>query len=110
MPEQPWTVVVDGAGAVTERKLGDHEPGTLLAPSLTVVSNTVAAGVRTVVASRPLAGTSPDYFTFTTVSADATVKFISAVGSGSAFAYHKARTIGEFWVQGVGAALSLPEG
>mmetsp|Transcript_23795 Transcript_23795/g.62253 ORF Transcript_23795/g.62253 Transcript_23795/m.62253 type:complete len:793 (-) Transcript_23795:139-2517(-) len=94
MPEQPWTLIVDGNGAVTERKLGNHEPGTLLKPSVTVVSNTVVAGKRTVVITRPLAGATADYYTFSILSTDATVNFISAVGSGPAFAYHKERAIG----------------
>ena len=38
---QPYTIVVDETGNVSERKLGDHNPGTLLESSLTVISNTV---------------------------------------------------------------------
>ena len=47
---------------VMERKLGtcgteaDHCAGTLLKPSITVVSNRVADNVRTVVLTRPFAG------------------------------------------------------
>eukprot|EP01051_Picozoa_sp_SAG22_P004863 SAG22_NODE_273_length_13182_cov_12.693419_8_plen_651_part_00 len=41
MANTPWTVVVDGAGAVTERKLANHMPGTVLPPSVTVVSSSV---------------------------------------------------------------------
>ena len=46
MPEEPWAVIVDGAGAVTERKLGNHAAGTLLKPSVRVVSSTAAPGQR----------------------------------------------------------------
>ena len=41
MADKPYTVVVDGAGNVSERRLGDHDPGTVLQQSLSVASNTV---------------------------------------------------------------------
>ena len=89
MGEQPWTVVVDGTGIVPERKLGQHLAGPELKPSVKVVSSTVSNGRRTVVLSRPLKGATADYYTFTTTAKDATVQFISAVGSGPKFAYVK---------------------
>lgn len=89
MADAPWTVVVDGAGAVTERQLGNHQAGTVLAPSVKVVSNSVVANVRTVVLARPLVGSTTDYYTFNFTSADTTIPFIAAVGSTSAFQYHK---------------------
>lgn len=33
MADKPYTIIVDGHGAVTERTLGDHDPGTLLTPT-----------------------------------------------------------------------------
>mmetsp|Transcript_2949 Transcript_2949/g.6209 ORF Transcript_2949/g.6209 Transcript_2949/m.6209 type:complete len:755 (+) Transcript_2949:19-2283(+) len=89
MGDAPWTVVVDGNGNVTERKLADHNPGTLLLPSLTLESSHVAAGRRTVTLTRPLKGATPEYYSFdpTVVLVDV----INAVGSGPQFAYHKAR-------------------
>ena len=41
MADLPYTLVVDGTGAVQERKLANHDQGAVLAPSVTVVSNTV---------------------------------------------------------------------
>ena len=41
MADKPYTVVVDGAGNVSERRLGDHDPGTVLEQSVSVASNTV---------------------------------------------------------------------
>ena len=38
---RPWTVVVDGTGTVQEKKLANHMPGTPLAPSVKVLSNSV---------------------------------------------------------------------
>ena len=52
MSDKPYTIVVDGTGNVSERKLGDHDPGTLLESSLTVISNSVVDGVRKVVMAR----------------------------------------------------------
>lgn len=41
MSDAPWTVVVDGSGEVSERKLANHMPGTPLPPSVRVLSNSV---------------------------------------------------------------------
>ena len=87
MADEPWSVVVDGEGTVTERKLANHAAGTLLDTSVKVVSNSVSSGVRSVVLSRPLKGKGADYFTFdlnTTV-----FHIITAVGSSAAFGFHK---------------------
>ena len=92
MADQPWTIVVDGHGSVTERKLGNHEPGSQLEASITVVSNEVAGATRTVVLSRPLQGTTADYFTFSLAEEDATVPILVAYGSSPSFSYHKDKT------------------
>lgn len=90
MSDEPWTVVVDGTGAVSERKLVDQKPGTLLTPSVKVVSNTVSGSIRTVLLTRPLKGATPDYYTFV-VNGSSELPFINAIGSGPAFSYHKAK-------------------
>lgn len=95
MPEQPWTVIVDGRGAITERKLGNHNAGTILSPSVKLISSTVSGDRRKVIMSRPLTGRTKDYYSFeVNDSADATVKIIAAVGLGPSFAYHKSKDIG----------------
>ena len=78
-----YAIVVDGAGAVTEHKLGDHNAGKVLGPSpgLVVVSQTAHDGVRTTVLQRPLAGASADHYTFTTAAS--TLQFVAARGSTS---------------------------
>jgi len=53
--------------------------GSLLAPSVTVVSSTVADGKRTVVLSRPSLGASEQHANFTLQ--DLHVPFINAIGS-----------------------------
>lgn len=48
MDQQPYAIIVDGHGSVTERQLAKESPGTQLQQSVKVVSSTVAAGIRTV--------------------------------------------------------------
>ena len=43
MSDEPYAVIVDGSGSVTEKKLGDHSGGRTIATSVTVVSNEVIA-------------------------------------------------------------------
>jgi len=94
MEDQPYTLVVNSSG-MHERKLGtcgteaDHCAGDPLSESLTLVSNSVSDGVRTVVATRPLKGATKDHYTFQpgTVSS---LNYISAVGHSQAFGYHQA--------------------
>ena len=87
MGDQPWTLVADGSGNVTERKLANHAEGTDSSPSIKVISNSVHDGVRTVVISRPLQGKNDDYFSFDATSSD--IPIIAAVGSTAAFGFHK---------------------
>eukprot|EP00932_Pfiesteria_piscicida_P019557 SRR837773.6383.p1 GENE.SRR837773.6383~~SRR837773.6383.p1 ORF type:complete len:449 (+),score=10.76 SRR837773.6383:63-1409(+) len=87
MGDQPWTIIVDGYGNVTERKLGDHAPGEQLASSVTVRSSSVVGGRRTVVLTRPFKGPTSEHYTFdprTTV-----LPFINAVGKTRELSYHK---------------------
>jgi len=90
MKDAPWAIIVDGHGGVTERKLADQSPGTLLNSSVTVVSNTVSGANRTVVMTRPFKGLTKDHFTFDPAS-DTVLPLINAVGSGPVLAFHKAK-------------------
>jgi len=101
MADKPWTLVVDGKGNIEERKLGDHDPGTLLASSVRVTSNTVVDGERTVVVTREFKGKTPDHFTFESTSSEIAV--ITASGAGPNYAYHgpKQRTGGKLQLSGV---------
>ena len=54
MSDQPYTIVVDGSGKVSELKLGDHSGGKNIASSVHIVSNTVVDGRRTVSLTRSL--------------------------------------------------------
>ncbi|KAL1520060.1 hypothetical protein AB1Y20_023535 [Prymnesium parvum] len=94
MADQPYTLVASASGVV-ERQIGtcgseaEHCPGDALAPSLTLHSNTVADGVRTLVLSRPFRGATAKHYTFDP-STDTVLPFISAIGSSATFAYHAA--------------------
>ena len=92
MEEMPYTIIVDGSGAVTERRMANHAIGTLLNSTVTVLSNTVSAGKRTVVVSRSALGPSSEYANFTVQQSEMKVPFISAVGSTSSLSYHKNKT------------------
>ena len=48
-----YAVIVDGEGVITERVLGNHEPGQLLSNSLTLVSSSVNSTVQSIVVTRP---------------------------------------------------------
>lgn len=76
-----WAVIVEGNGTVSERLLGDHVVGEQLPPSITVRSNTVQSGNRTVVLTRPMHG---PHFSFS--AAGAVLPLINAIGSGPALA------------------------
>ena len=78
---------------MSERKLADQAPGTLLQPSVKVVSSTVDSARRTVVLTRTLtmADYEANYYDFKLTQAS--LPFITAIGSGPAFAYHKAHSV-----------------
>lgn len=90
MSDQPYAIIVEGDGEVSEHKLGPQAPGHLLRTSITVVSSEVVSGIRTVTLVRPVAGVTKEHFSLPTQPGE--LKMITAVGSGPKFAYHKART------------------
>lgn len=101
MKDTPNAIIVLGNGTVFEQKLADQQAGHKLPNSLTVVSNVVKAGVRTVVVTRPLKGKTAEHYTFD--MANPLIKFINAVGRGPAFAYHAKRAASTLNLKVVGA-------
>jgi len=89
MQNLPYAIIVDGNGNVQERKLADHDPGTVLQSSVTVLSNTVTSGMRTVVLQRNIAGITPDHYSFS--PSLATINFINALGATVDLTQHKFR-------------------
>jgi hypothetical protein len=90
MADQPYTVVVDGKGGVSERQLGNHAAGSVLAPSIKVVSNIVASGQRTIVLTRPAKGATSLHTSFSMQQLE--IPFITAIGMSGEFGYHKNKT------------------
>jgi hypothetical protein len=91
MSDAPWAIIVDGHGAVTERKLVDQKAGTLLKTTVKVLSSKVTDGVRTVTMSRAMKGAGEQYYSFD-YTGPSTMPFINAVGSTTTFAYHKVKS------------------
>ena len=92
MSDLPYAIIVEAApsssgntaASVSERKLANHYPGTALSPSmLTVVSDVVAGGVRTLVLTRALRGATSEHYTFD--PSELALPFINAVGKTGAF-------------------------
>jgi len=94
MADSPYAIIIDGSGNATERKLGNHDPGSVLTPSVKVLSSVVSSGVRTVKLSRPVAGATTDHYSIPTVPG--TINVITAVGNSPTLSYHKARTGAQF--------------
>eukprot|EP00039_Didymoeca_costata_P019055 m.336065 g.336065 ORF g.336065 m.336065 type:complete len:758 (-) comp17746_c0_seq1:59-2332(-) len=90
MSNAPYAIIVDGSGKITEHVLGEHLAGVQINNSVTVVSNTVKAGVRQVVLQRPLKGMTPQHHTFD--ARDTTLDFITALGNTPTLAYHTDKT------------------
>jgi len=107
MADKPYAVVVDGEGAISERRMANHAAGSLLPPVATVVSSSVAAGRRTVVLTRPTLGSS-GHANFST--RDVHIPLITAVGSAPSFSYHRNATAAslQLW-PAAGAPLCLCE-
>lgn len=81
-----YSIITTGAGAVSERKLGNHSAGTLLTSSLTSINTTVAGSIRTVTVKRPIAGMNSNYFSFPT--SPGSFMMIWAKGNGMNLANH----------------------
>lgn len=101
MKDSPNAIIVLGNGTVFEQKLVNQGAGSRLPTSVTVVSNTVVGGVRTVVLTRGVAGRTADHYSFN--PAQGTLNFINAVGKSGVFAYHKAKTASQMHLQVGGA-------
>ena len=81
MSDQPYTIIVDGSGAVSELKLGNHDGGQTIAKSVQILSNKVENGRRTVVLQRSLKGQTGDHYTFDPMTTS-TIPIITASGTG----------------------------
>ena len=97
MEDKPYAIIIEGgSGAVSERVLASHmgtvssPAGTLLAPSLKVISSSTADGERTVILTRPLLGATEQHANFTLQ--DVEIPVINAIGSSPTLTYHRNKT------------------
>uniref|UniRef100_A0A7S4V172 Uncharacterized protein n=1 Tax=Alexandrium monilatum TaxID=311494 RepID=A0A7S4V172_9DINO len=108
MCDKPYALIVNDQG-VQEQKLGTcgdegcHCGGTKLAASISLVSNVVADGVRTVVVTRAFKGLTKDHYSFDPRK-EPTMSLITAVGHSQTFEHHKAHGPAEISLTTVGTA------
>jgi len=87
MMADSYAIIVKRDGSVIEQKLADHDPGETLSESIDVVSNTVDGGMRTVMLTRPMTGTTSDHFTFQAGE----INMLRATGEDNWPSYHAER-------------------
>jgi hypothetical protein len=106
-PPKPGTnsIIFMPDGTVNERELGMHQQGKNIPTSVKVKHTSVTNGRRTFVVTRSLKGMTPQHYTFN--NAENAIEFITAIGSGKQFAYHKAKSSGTMYFAEVGAPTCL---
>jgi len=87
MSDHPHTVIVDGHGAVSERKLATYLGGEALGLQFKDISHSVVNGIRTVVLTRDAESSDPGRFSFPL--SGKRVRYIWSVGITSAFSTHE---------------------
>jgi len=96
------------ASGVIEQKIGtcgseaEHCPGDQLTSSITVLSNTVAGGTRTIVMTRAFQGKTKNHFSFSLNLPS--MSLITAVGQSATFAYHKAHGPAQISLTAIGSS------
>ena len=105
MNDLPYSIIVDGYGLLYEYKLGNHFLGTLLKPSLKVVSSTVKDNYRTVVLSRMIYP-GENYYDFK----KSTIPILGAVGNNRNISYHKFRSGQNFYLGSVNSTTCVCDG
>lgn len=84
-----YCILTDGTGNISERKLGNHNGGSLLPSSFTRSSQSNNSGTRTTMVTRTLSGLNSNYFTFP--GSASTITLIWAFGNSSSFGSHFGR-------------------
>jgi len=93
MEDAPYAIIIDGDGTITERKLENHGPGTVLDVQISRVGDdTVEDEIRTVTFTREVQGKTDDHYTFPT--SPVVVNTIFAIGNSPTIAYHDQRGVG----------------
>lgn len=84
-----YAIIIDGAGVVSERTMGNQAAGTSIASSITKSSNTVSGMIRTTTITRAMMGMTASHFTF--ANAASSIPLIWGFGTGSSLAFHANR-------------------
>jgi len=93
MGDEPYSIIVDGNGHIFEQKLGNHGPGVRLNRTINVYINKIINNTRFVVIGKPEHSTNTiDNFNFNFSEVFEDMNILTAIGSGSNFAYHRLKT------------------
>ena len=84
-----YTILTDGNGNISERKLGNHNAGSALNSSFLSSSFSQNGGIGTTIVTRSLSGMTGDYYTFQ--GNEGTITIIWGFGNGANLAYHGGR-------------------
>ena len=117
MADTPYAIIIEpstnktsgAAGAagpaaahVTERKLGDHDPGAVLSPTIIVSSTSSDGKLLTIIMTRPTTTKDYDLAQLVEENASSTLPLIFAVGSTPIFAYHKTHSSNSLSLYSIG--------
>lgn len=86
MSDLPYAIIVNGTGHVFEVKLENHGPGKILAPSISLISNSINNNTRKIKITRPLKGNNTNYYTFNI--SNTYIPILTAIGSTGKYSYH----------------------
>lgn len=81
-----YSIITTGTGAISERRLGNHNSGTLLTSSFSSSNTSVNGSIRTDTVKRAITGLNSNYFTFPTTAGS--FMLIWGKGFGSSLANH----------------------
>jgi len=84
MLDEPYAIIVNGDGVVSERKLALHSAGNELDPQVVLLEESTAGGIRKVTLKRSAVGKSEAHHSFT----GAPLNYIYAFGLQSNFGFH----------------------
>ena len=90
MVDLPYTVIVNGTGQVSELKMANHLPGSILVKTINITENRVINNTRYVKITRAIQGRTKDYYTFSNKEAD--IPLLTAVGNTKSYSVHKAKS------------------
>eukprot|EP01051_Picozoa_sp_SAG22_P009427 SAG22_NODE_787_length_7239_cov_4.418487_6_plen_722_part_00 len=106
-PPKPGTnaIIFMTDGTVMEHELGMHADGHAIPTSVKITDHKMVDGKRTYTVTRSMKGMTPSHYSFR--GQENSIDFITAIGEGPAFAYHKTKAAGTMFFAEVGAPTCL---